>query len=216
MAKRKNNYQAHLKKPIILLLIGLAIAGGFWLSFISITTSTNTDSQAANYRKDMSQTRNDVRDAQMPTPTKAPTATPKATATQAPGYVLNMTNPKAGNTYAAPLNLPVGGTIRGDAAYTTARIDLQIFKYPINTNTPLASQVITDITSANGVYSFGNWFTANLTAQGEYIIQIVPRNSTGTIIGNPKEIRFFVENIPTKTPTPTPRSATISPTGFFR
>ena len=47
MVRRKNSLDSHFKKPAILLIIGLAVIGIFWLSFISITTKNDTASHAA-------------------------------------------------------------------------------------------------------------------------------------------------------------------------
>lgn len=159
-----------------------------------------------------------------PTPTPvSPTTTPQAPTntlypsqkplpTQSATY-LTMTNPKAGNSYASPLTLPVGGRIRTLPSY----VDVHIFSYPIQSTVPVASQRITSFVPQSGEYYFSTWFATTITAPGEYALLVMPRGSSGETVGTDVEIRFFVQNIPTKTPTPKPRSGlTIVPTGFFQ
>ncbi len=154
-----------------------------------------------------------------PTATTAPvqtTATPTATSTPNPDYNFEVTLPTENSQHYLPLQLEYRGSISGAASNRTAYIDLKLYKYPINTNIPLLETRISSFNSTNNSISFSGMLTgANVNTVGDYVLQLIPFGQTGTIIGNHKEVRFQIVDVPalpTATPTNTPVPGTPTPT----
>ena len=150
------------------------------------------------------------------TPPAQATATPTATTTPNSDFNLQVIQPVANSQHTLPLQLTYRGEITGAASYTASYIDLKIYKYPITTNIPLIQARNSTLTNTSGTISFEGILSGTaVNTTGEYVLQVIPYGGTGTIIGNPKEIRFQVADAPappTATPTNTPVPGTPTPT----